>query len=78
MIEVTVYTKQGRKHRDEVDDALKEFKKQVKKSGLMNELRRREHHVPPSRARKLKRDESLKQRKRDAKKSLHQKNSNNF
>jgi small subunit ribosomal protein S21 len=71
--EVDVNCRDPRKHRGEVEDALREFKKQVKKSGLMQELRRREHYVSPSKARRLKRNESLKQRKRDEKKQAWQK-----
>jgi ribosomal protein S21 len=66
--EVIVNCRDPRKHVFEVADALKEFKKKIKKDGLMQELRRREHYVAPSKARRLKRNESLKQRKRDEKK----------
>jgi small subunit ribosomal protein S21 len=40
---------------DRIDWALKTFKRQVQKSGILHELRRRRHHVKPSEARKLKR-----------------------
>lgn len=73
-IEITVNCRDMRKHKDEVAVALNELKKQMKKSGLMNELRRREHFTPPSKARRLKHEESLKQRKRDAKKTRWQDN----
>jgi small subunit ribosomal protein S21 len=72
MIHVEVNCKDFRKHRQEVDDALKEFKKICKKAGLMQELRKREHYVPPTRKRKLKSAESLKQRKRDERKAQWQ------
>jgi small subunit ribosomal protein S21 len=39
---------------DRLDWALKTFKRQVQKSGILHELRRRRHHVKPSEARKLK------------------------
>ncbi len=39
---------------DRIDSALKAFKKQVLKSGLLKELRRRRHYVKPSEARQLK------------------------
>lgn len=39
---------------DRLDWALKAFKRQVLKAGIMRELRRRRHHVKPSEARQLK------------------------
>ena len=39
---------------DRIDWALKTFKRQVQKSGILRELRRRRHHVKPSEARQLK------------------------
>jgi small subunit ribosomal protein S21 len=39
---------------DRLDWALKTFKRQVQKSGILRELRRRRHHVKPSEARKIK------------------------
>jgi len=70
MIEIVINSKATTqsKHIDEVEMALKELKKQVKKSGLMQELRRREHYVSPSKAKVLKRAESIKQRKREERK----------
>lgn len=39
---------------DRIDWALKTFKRQVQKSGILRELRRRRHHVKPSEARQIK------------------------
>ena len=39
---------------DRLDWALKTFKRQVQKSGILRELRRRRHHVKPSAARQMK------------------------
>ena len=39
---------------DRLDWALKAFKRQVQKSGILREVRRRRHHVKPSEARQLK------------------------
>ena len=39
---------------DRIDWALKTFKRQVQKSGILRELRRRRHYVKPSEARQLK------------------------
>jgi small subunit ribosomal protein S21 len=39
---------------DRIDWALKTFKRQVQRSGILRELRRRRHHVKPSEARQIK------------------------
>jgi small subunit ribosomal protein S21 len=39
---------------DRLDWALKMFKRQMLKSGVLRELRRRRHHVKPSAARQIK------------------------
>jgi len=39
---------------DRIEWALKTFKRQMQKSGILRELRRRRHHVKPSAARQLK------------------------
>jgi small subunit ribosomal protein S21 len=39
---------------DRLDWALKTFKRQVQKAGILRELRRRRHHVKPSEARQIK------------------------
>ena len=39
---------------DRVDWALKMFKRQMQRSGILQELRRRRHHTKPSEARILK------------------------
>ena len=39
---------------DRLDWALKTFKRQVQKAGILRELRRRRHHVKPSEARNMK------------------------
>lgn len=58
-----------KQHQDEVEFALKELKKQMKKNGILNDLRRREHYLSPSKAKRRKRNESIKQRKRDQRKN---------
>jgi small subunit ribosomal protein S21 len=47
---------------DRLDWALKTFKRQVQKSGILYELRRRRHHVKPSEAKKLKQKAALRAR----------------
>jgi small subunit ribosomal protein S21 len=39
---------------DRIEWALKAFKREMLKSGILRELRRRRHHVKPSEARQLK------------------------
>lgn len=39
---------------DRIEWALKAFKRQVQKSGILREVRRRRHHVKPSEARQIK------------------------
>ena len=39
---------------DRLDWALKTFKRQMQKSGILRELRRRRHHTKPSAARQIK------------------------
>ena len=39
---------------DRLDWALKTFKRQVLKAGILRELRKRRHHVKPSEARNIK------------------------
>ena len=39
---------------DRLEWALKSFKKQVQKSGILQDLRRKRHYVKPSEARQLK------------------------
>jgi small subunit ribosomal protein S21 len=49
---------------DRIEWALKAFKRQVQKSGILRELRRRQHHVKPSEARQLK-AKAARRRKRE-------------
>lgn len=39
---------------DRIEWALKAFKRQVQRAGILREVRRRRHHVKPSEARQLK------------------------
>lgn len=57
-----------RKHKDEVADALVEFKKRVKKSGIIQDLQKYEHYRTPSIARRMKREEAQRQKRRDLRK----------
>ncbi len=74
---VEVITRNEKRHMEEVDFALRELKKLVKKADLMKELRKREAYMSPSKTRRFKHNEAIKQRKRDDRKAeWHRKNSN--
>ena len=49
---------------DNVDRALKLFKRKVQKDGLLKELRRRRHYVKPSEARNIKSGEARRRRRK--------------
>lgn len=53
---------------DQIDRALKAFKRKVQKSGILRELRQRRFYLKPSAARQLK-EEMAVRRKRRAKRS---------
>ena len=57
-----------KKDKANVDAALREFKKKIKKSGIMNELRQREAYMSPSKYKRYRKNEAIKRRKRDEKK----------
>ena len=46
---------------EEIKQALRDFRRKVQEQGLVREMRRRSHYVPPSEARKIK---SLRARRR--------------
>jgi small subunit ribosomal protein S21 len=53
---------------DRLEWALKTFKRQVQRAGILHELRRRRHHVKPSAARLLKSKAARRARERAARK----------
>lgn len=53
---------------DRIDWALKTFKRQMQRSGILRELRRRRHHVKPSEARQIKSKAAQRARDRAARK----------
>lgn len=67
-VEVAVKYSGDRKHKDEVSDALLEFKKHVKKSEILQDLRKYECYTAPSKARRLKWEESQRKKRRDLRK----------
>lgn len=57
-----------KKDKANIDAALRDFKKKIKKSGIMNELRQREAYMSPSKYKRYRKNEAIKRRKRDEKK----------
>jgi small subunit ribosomal protein S21 len=51
---------------DRIDWAIKAFKRQMQKSGILAELRRRRHYVKPGEARRLKSKAAQQRRRRAA------------
>ena len=49
------------KDQQEFEQALREFRRKVQEQGLVREMRRRAHYIPPAEARKIK---SLRARRR--------------
>jgi small subunit ribosomal protein S21 len=71
-MEVTV--KDGK---DELNKALKQFNKMVKKSEIMQELKNREHFLKPSKKRKFKSEEAFRRKKREERRLARQKKYDN-
>lgn len=55
---------------DDVNTAIKVFKKKVQKSGLIKELRDRRYYVSKGQKRKLAREATLRRLKREARKLM--------
>ena len=53
-----------RRENESIEDALRRFKREVSKVGVLREARRHEHYQKPSEAKKLKRAAAAKKRKR--------------
>jgi small subunit ribosomal protein S21 len=71
-MEVTV--KDGK---DELNKALKQFNKMVKKSEIMRELKNREYFLKPSKKRKFKSEEAFRRKKREERRAARQKKYDN-
>jgi ribosomal protein S21 len=67
-----------RKDKEAVEFALRDFKKKIKKSGLMQELKMREAYMTPSKYKKFKSNESIKQRMRDQRKADSSRNNTDW
>lgn len=62
------YTGDYKKDKNQLEYALRDFKKKLKKSELMDELRNRESYMSPSKKRRFRQNEAIKRRKRDERK----------
>jgi ribosomal protein S21 len=51
-----------------VDSALKEFKRRMKKSGILQDLKRYESYMSPSKKKKFRKNEAIKRNKREQRK----------
>ncbi len=47
-----------------LEDAIKKFKRECEKNGILKEIKRREHYMPPSIKRKIKRQEAERRARR--------------
>lgn len=69
-----IVVKEGK---DELNKALKQFNKMVKKSEIMQELKNREHFLTPSKKRKFKSKEAFRRKKREERRAARQKKYDN-
>lgn len=63
--------------KDELQKALKQFTKLVKKSELIQELKNRKHFLKPSKKKIFKQQEALRRRKREERRIARQKKYDN-
>ena len=52
-----------RRDNESLEDALKRFKREVSKGGILREARRRKHYKKPSEAKKRKREDASRKRR---------------
>jgi len=58
--------------KDDLNKALRQFTRMVKKSEIMQELKRREFFLKPSKKRQFKREEAIRRRKREERRVARQ------
>lgn len=63
--------------KDDLNKALKQFTKMVKKSEILQELRNREHYLKPSKKRAFKKAEAFRRKKREERRVARQKKYDN-
>ena len=49
---------------ESIEDALRRFKRECERNGILKEIKRREHHLSPGLRRKLKAQEALRKMRR--------------
>lgn len=67
-VEIDSNSRHAKNHVGQVDWALKELRKQLKKDNFSYELKRREHYMSPSAKKRFRKNESIKRRKREDRK----------
>jgi len=67
-VEVRSSESNSKKHADFINDALKELKRQMKKEGILQDLKRHEAYMSPSKRKKFRKNEAFKRRKREERK----------
>lgn len=65
---VEIRSTDDRKHGEQVDRALKELKRQMKKEGVLEDFQLKQAYMSPSKKRRFKRNEAFKRRKREERK----------
>lgn len=65
---IEIRDRDGRDHKQSLDFALQEMKRQLKKSGLMQELRQREYYLSPSKKKRFRHNEAIKRARREERK----------
>lgn len=65
-------------HRDNVESAIKELKRRMKKEGILYDLKLREFYMSPSKKKRYRKNEAMKRRKREERKQMwYKKNESN-
>ena len=56
---------------ESIEDALRRFKRECERNGILKEIKRREHFLPPSVKRKLRQQENLRKLRRLKRHRVH-------
>jgi small subunit ribosomal protein S21 len=56
---------------ESIEDALRRFKRECERNGILKEIKRREHFLPPSVKRKLRQQENLRKLRRLKRRRVH-------
>ena len=66
---VEVRTNPNRKHSDLLNEALKELKRKMKKEGILQDLKKYEFYMSPSKKKRFRKKEAFKRLKREQRKT---------